>query len=75
MLANINLVALNAGSLKRASTIPPVTVRTLDAIHLDTAVGLHNQATIKAFLTFDMQLKAGCAHHSIQVAEPRAANR
>jgi predicted nucleic acid-binding protein len=72
LLANINLVALNAASLKRASDIPPMTVRTLDAIHLDTAVGLHNQGTIDAVLTFDKQLKEGCAHHSVHVVQPQA---
>jgi len=47
LLADVNLVELNAPSLKRASSIPPMTVRTLDAIHLDAAVVLHNQGTIE----------------------------
>jgi uncharacterized protein len=74
LLADVNLVELNASSLKRASSIPPMTVRTLDAIHLDAAVGLHNQGTIDAVLTFDKQLTEGCAHHGIRVLQPEAAS-
>ena len=74
LLADVNLVELNAPSLKRASSIPPMTVRTLDAIHLDAAVVLHNQGTIDAVLTFDKQLTEGCTHHGIQVLQPQAAS-
>lgn len=75
LLADINLVELNSGSLKRASSIPPIVVRTLDAIHLDTAVELHTQGTVDAVLTFDKQLREGCAHHALQVIQPQAASR
>lgn len=74
LLTNINLVPLNAGGLMRASTIPPLTVRTLDAIHLDAAVKLRDHGTIEAALTFDKQLLAGCRHHGIPVLRPHAAN-
>lgn len=47
-------------------------MRSLDAIHLEAAVGLNRDGKIEAVLTFDRQLRAGCDHHSLAV-EPVVA--
>jgi len=47
-----------------------MTVRTLDAIHLEAAIALHQSGEIEAVLSYDDQLRAGCAHHVIRVDAP-----
>jgi uncharacterized protein len=69
-LAAVNLVPLTRALLERASGLDPVEVRWLDAIHLCTAVDLHNAGLIAAVLTYDLQLQAGCQRHGIGVEAP-----
>ena len=69
-LAAVNLVPLTRALLERASRLDPIEVRSLDAIHLCTAVDLHNAGSIDAVLTYDLQLQAGCQHHGIGVESP-----
>jgi len=47
----IDLVDMNAGIRILAPTVTPVTVRSLDAIHLATA--LHVRAQLTSFVTYD----------------------
>jgi hypothetical protein len=72
MLAENEFVALDRGVLERVSRLPPMTVRTLDAIHLEAAVDLHTRGEIDAVLTYDHQLHGGCAHHAVPVQAPVA---
>jgi predicted nucleic acid-binding protein len=74
LLAEIRLVPIDHGVLERASRLPPMTVRTLDAIHLETAVSLHRGDDVSAVLTYDRQLQDGCAHHALAVESPLEAN-
>lgn len=71
LLSPINLEPLDSDGLKRASSIEPVAVRTLDAIHLQTIVGLHRDGTIEAVMTDDRQLTDGYKHHGIKVVAPQ----
>ena len=50
----IDLVDMNAGIRILAPTVTPVTVRSLDAIHLATA--LHVRAQLTSFVTYDKRL-------------------
>jgi hypothetical protein len=50
----IDLVDMNAGIRILAQTVTPVTVRSLDAIHLATA--LHVRAQLTSFVTYDKRL-------------------
>ncbi|WP_433163486.1 type II toxin-antitoxin system VapC family toxin [Kribbella sp. CA-247076] len=50
----IDLVELDAGIRILAQTVRPATVRSLDAIHLATALRLHPQLT--SFVTYDKRL-------------------
>lgn len=70
ILASLDLFPLDGGGLARASTVEPLQVRSLDAIHLDAALQLQAAGTIDAVLTFDRQLQAGCAHHQIVIEAP-----
>lgn len=69
-LAAVNLVPLTRAMRERASRLDPVEVRSLDAIHLCTALDLHTAGSIGAVLTCDQQLQAGCQHHGIGVEAP-----
>ena len=69
-LAAVNLVPPTRALLERASRLDPIEVRSLDAIHLCTALDLHNAGSIAAVLTYDVQLHGGCQHHGIGMEAP-----
>ncbi len=73
LLSAVSTRRLDSLSLKRASKLAPIDVRALDAIHLDAAIQLKKTDRIAAVLTYDHQLQAGCAHHSLAVEAPVAA--
>ncbi len=66
------LVPVDSASLQRASRLEPMVVRSLDAIHLEAAVQLRDGEEVNAVVTYDHQLRAGCAHHGLSVHAPVA---
>jgi predicted nucleic acid-binding protein len=70
LLEALDLVVVDRAALEAASRIEPTVVRSLDAIHLSAAVGLHAVGDVAAVLTFDQQLRRGCEHHGITVEAP-----
>lgn len=70
LLSTISASRIDSSSLKRASKLDPIEVRTLDAIHLDAAMQLKSRGAIEAVLTYDQQLQSGCAHHGLPVEAP-----
>lgn len=70
LVAGVSLEAVDRESLERASRLEPLSVRSLDSIHLEAAVGLARDGLIDAVLTYDHQLQAGCAHHQLRVEAP-----
>ena len=70
LLSAMRLVAVDRGSLERASRLAPMAVRSLGAIHLEAAVGLVGRGDVAAVLTYDRQLQTGCAHHTVPVEAP-----
>ncbi|MGK2937250.1 MAG: PIN domain-containing protein [Solirubrobacteraceae bacterium] len=70
LLAEVSLYAVDRALLDLASRIPPIEVRSLDAIHLQTAVTLRDAGTISAVMTYDHQLRRGCEHHGIPAEAP-----
>lgn len=72
LLERIRLVDVDRAVLERASRLDPLEVRSLDALHLDTAVVLAGRGEIAAVLTYDRQLQAGCVHHGLAVEAPIA---
>jgi len=73
LLALVSTRRLDSPALNRAASLDPVEVRALDAIHLDAAIQLKKRGFIDAVLTFDHQLQAACAHHSLAVKAPLIA--
>lgn len=56
-------------SLRRvAAKLPPVGLRSLDAIHLATALLLRDE--VEAFLVYDRKLSAACTRAGLTVAAP-----
>lgn len=72
LLAEMELHPLDHATLERASHLPPSEVRSLDAIHLEAAIALHDTREIEAVMTFDGQLQRGCEHHQLHVEAPTA---
>jgi len=70
MLAGASLVPLDASILTAATTIVPKNVGVLDAIHLATAVRLHQDGLLTAFMTYDERLAEGARHHGLTVVSP-----
>lgn len=69
-MSSVSLETVDRESLERAPRLEPLTVRSLDSIHLEAAVALAHDGVIGAVLTYDRQLQAGCAHHNIPVVAP-----
>jgi uncharacterized protein len=72
-LEAFRLVPIDSASLQRASRLAPTVVRSLDAIHLEAALQLHNRDEINGIMTYDRQLQDGCAHHGLTVHAPTAS--
>ncbi|HSZ69668.1 MAG TPA: PIN domain-containing protein [Solirubrobacteraceae bacterium] len=70
LLSEVALISPDDTLLTTAETIPPATVRTLDAIHLTTAVKLAKADELDAVMTYDKQLAAGAREHGLTVLSP-----
>jgi predicted nucleic acid-binding protein len=64
----IELVDLDASIRILAQTVKPATVRSLDAIHLATALRVHSQLT--SFITFDKRLADAAQAAGLTVVMP-----
>jgi predicted nucleic acid-binding protein len=69
VLNRLDQVALSADLLSRAGEIEPATVRTLDAIHLATALELR---PVDGFVTYDVRLASAAALHGFRVDAPES---
>jgi predicted nucleic acid-binding protein len=70
LLSGQVLIPLDETILTAAETIAPSVVRTLDAIHLATAVRLTGAGQLDALMTYDKQLAVGAREHGITVLSP-----
>ena len=70
LLSGKVLIPLDETILTAAETIAPSVVRTLDAIHLATAVRLASAGQLDALMTYDKQLAEGAREHGITVLSP-----
>jgi predicted nucleic acid-binding protein len=70
LLSGKVLIPLDETILAAAETIAPSVVRTLDAIHLATAVRLAEAGQLDALMTYDKQLAEGAREHGITVLSP-----
>jgi uncharacterized protein len=67
VLDMIELVELNPGIRILAQTVKPATVRSLDAIHLGTALSITG---LTAFVTYDKRLAEAAAGAGLPVFSP-----
>jgi predicted nucleic acid-binding protein len=70
LLSGNVLIPLDETILTAAEIIAPSMVRTLDAIHLATAVRLAGAGQLDALMTYDKQLADGAREHGIMVLSP-----
>ena len=67
-LATLRLLRLEPGILERAARIAPADLRTLDAVHLATALEF-SRAPV-TFLSYDQRLAAAARAHGLAVVSP-----
>jgi uncharacterized protein len=68
VLSAVNLVELDPELAAEAATLIPVTLRTLDAIHLATAIRLRSAAP--TFVAYDARLLGAARDHGLRTASP-----
>ena len=68
VLGAIEFIEINKAIAARAASIPPAIVRTLDAIHLATALSL--QPGLEAFVTYDDRLADAARALGLPVVSP-----
>jgi len=68
VLDQVTLIELDEEVADRASGLAPATMRSLDAIHLATAIGLRRE--LEALITYDARLAAAAAVHGLPVVAP-----
>lgn len=67
-LGDMALLPLDDAVLERAASIDPAELRSLDALHLATALSIGNEVGV--FVTYDDRLGAAAAHHGLAVSQP-----
>ncbi len=69
ILESIHLVRISDAILQRASTLMPATIRSLDAIHLATALSLGTMA--QGMVCYDKLLGEAATNQGVDVHSPR----
>jgi predicted nucleic acid-binding protein len=69
VLAGLTLLVVDDGVLSLAATLGPPTLRTLDAIHLASALQLGSD--LDAFITYDTRQATAAAAAGLPVGSPR----
>ena len=69
VLSRVVLVAMDGEILDGAASLQPVALRSLDAIHLATALTLHPEADM--FVSYDERLNAAATLAGLRVVTPR----
>ncbi len=68
MLDRIGLIPLGTRILDDAARLKPVSLRSLDAIHLATALSVSNE--LAGIVTYDSRLAEAAANTKIRVCSP-----
>jgi uncharacterized protein len=68
VLAAVNLLRLDAEILEEAARLDPPALRTLDAIHLATALSMKSE--LAGFLVYDEQLASAARKRGIRILAP-----
>jgi predicted nucleic acid-binding protein len=67
-LMDVALLPLDDSLLAEAASIGPHTIRSLDALHLATALSIRDE--VGAFITYDLRLAEAARSHDLDVACP-----
>lgn len=67
-LIDVSLLPIDERLLHLATSLQPAGLRSLDAIHLATAISVRDD--IGAFFTYDDRLAAGAKNHGLNVLAP-----
>ena len=70
VLEGIALIPIDDGILRAAGTLAPSTLRTLDAIHLASALSVSDD--LSAFVAYDVRLADAAAAMELRVLRPGA---
>jgi uncharacterized protein len=68
LLSRVELIGMEAPVVESASRLPDPMLRTLDAIHVATAVLLRDD--IEALVSYDQRMLDAAASHGLPVASP-----
>lgn len=68
VLSGIGLVPIDDGIIRSAAALTPVTLRTLDTIHIATALSI--RADVSQLVTYDDRLASAAAAAGIDVISP-----
>jgi predicted nucleic acid-binding protein len=68
VLSGIGLVPIDDGIIRSAAALTPATLRTLDAIHIATALSI--RADVSRLVTYDDRLASAAAAAGIDVVSP-----
>lgn len=69
VLARVNLLDLDTPILSAASALEPKTLRSLDALHLASALSLGTD--LQALVTYDVRLAEAARQAGLEVLAPR----
>lgn len=67
-LMDMSLLPLEDAVLTEAASLGPAALRSLDAVHLATALSVRDE--IGVFITYDQRLGEAAAEHGLVVAQP-----
>ena len=68
LLAEISQIGISDAVIENASRLPGPHLRTLDAVHLATALLIRDD--VEAVLTYDVRLRDAAASHGLKTAAP-----
>jgi len=68
LLDGVILLPITPDTCERAASLPPSSMRSLDAIHLATALSVVDE--ISGVLTYDDRLAMACREHGLPVLAP-----
>jgi predicted nucleic acid-binding protein len=68
VLRRLTLLPMSDSVHERAGLLAPVELRSLDALHLATALDVGDE--LEALITYDMRLSRAAAFHGIEVLAP-----
>ena len=67
-LSLLNLLRVTPTAFRRASDLGPESLRSLDALHLASALELGED--LEGMITYDSRLTVACARHGVRVVAP-----